>query len=117
MLSPEALLARLTDRLSLLTGVHRDAPARLRSMRDAIAWSYDLLSPSEQRLFRRLSVFLGGFTLDAAEFVAAWPDPPGSNGVALDVLQSLVDQSLIQIMPADREPRYRMLETIREYGL
>jgi predicted ATPase/DNA-binding CsgD family transcriptional regulator len=117
VLSPDALLARLTNRLALLTGGHRDAPPRLRSMRDAIAWSYDLLSSAEQRLFRRLSVFLGGFTLDAVEFVAAWPDPPGSDSAALDLLQSLVNQSLIRVAPDDAQSRYRMLETIREFGI
>lgn len=116
VLSPEALLARLTDRLTVLTGGLRDAPARLRSMRDAIAWSYDLLSLPDQRLFRRLSVFLGGFSLEAVESVAAWPAPAGTETAALDVLQSLVDQSLIQVAPDAAGPRYRMLETIREYG-
>jgi hypothetical protein len=70
ILSPEALLAQLAGRLTLLTGGPRDAPARQRTMRDAIAWSYDLLTAAEQALFRRLAVFVGGCTLDAAEWVA-----------------------------------------------
>jgi predicted ATPase len=69
MLPPQALLARLEPRLGLLTGGPRDAPARLRTMRDAIAWSHDLLSEEEQRLFRCLAVFVGGCTLAAAEAV------------------------------------------------
>jgi predicted ATPase/DNA-binding CsgD family transcriptional regulator len=117
ILSPEALLARLTNRLTLLTGGHHDTPLRLRSMREAIGWSYDLLAEEERQLFRRLSVFLGGFTLDAAEFVAAWPCPSGTGRAPLDVLQSLVDQSLVQPFPTQDATRYRMLETIREYGM
>lgn len=117
VLSPEALLARLTDRLTLLTGGHKDAPHRLQSMREAIGWSYDLLTEEERQVFLRLSVFLGGFSLDAAEFVAAWPCPSGTGKAPLDVLQSLVDQSLVQPVPAQTGMRYRMLETIREFGV
>jgi len=83
-------------------------------MRDAIAWTYDLLSPDEQALFRRLAVFAGGFTLDGAEAVGA---PVGRLAV-LDRLVALVEQSLVRQMPgANDEPRYRMLETVREFGL
>jgi predicted ATPase/DNA-binding CsgD family transcriptional regulator len=117
VLSPAALLARLTDRLSLLTGSRRDAPARLRTMRDAIGWSYDLLGVEEQRAFRRLAVCVGGFSSEASAFVVAWPDPPLGETEALVLLQSLVDQSLVQPMYGVTEDRFRMLETIREFGL
>lgn len=116
VLPPKALLARLEPQLPLLTGGGRDAPARQRTMRDAIAWSYDLLTAPEQTLFRRLAVFVGGFSLEAAEAVAATPgnlelDP--ITGIA-----SLVDTSLLQQQRGlDDEPRYTMLETIREFGL
>ena len=112
LLSPEALLARLTDRLRLLTGGPVDAPPRLRTMREAIAWSYDLLSAEEQALFERLAVFAGGCGLDAAETVA------GLGSEALDGIGSLVDQSLVLRVdrPAE-EPRLAMLETVRAYGL
>jgi predicted ATPase/DNA-binding CsgD family transcriptional regulator len=112
VLSPAALLARLTDRLRLLTGGPREQPPRLRSMRDAIAWSHDLLSAEEQTLFRRLAVFVGGCTLDAAEAVC---EEPG-----LDVLEgitALVNQSLVRrTEPQGVAPRFGMLETVREYA-
>ncbi len=116
ILSPEALLGRLSQRLALLTGGARDAPARQRTLRDTIEWSYGLLSASEQRLFARLSVFLGGRTIEAAEAVCdpgAELDPAVFDGVA-----SLVEKSLLrqQEGPAG-EPRLFMLETIREYAL
>ena len=124
LLAPPALLTRLAGQLSVLTGGPRDAPARLRTMRDAIAWSHDLLTASERALFRRLAVFAGGFTLEAAEAVAA--GDAGTDGVlpsVLDGLASLVDKSLVRtVATADAEHelgdlRYGMLETIREYGL
>jgi predicted ATPase/DNA-binding CsgD family transcriptional regulator len=122
ILSPNALLARLSHRLEVLTGGARDQPARLQSMRDAIAWSYDLLDPAEQALFRRLSVFNGGFTLESAEAVASDADArdgsPGTGLAVLDGVESLVDKSLLrQIAPASGEPRILMLATIRAYGL
>src|SRR5829696_8177057 len=114
LLPPQALLERLGESLKLLTGGARDAPARQRTLRDAIAWSHDLLSPHDQTLFRRLAVFAGGCTLDAVEAVS------NADG-ELDTLEgmaSLVDESLLrQIEGPDDEPRFAMLETIREYGL
>jgi excisionase family DNA binding protein len=121
VLPPAALLARLNRRLPLLIGGPRDLPARLRTMRDAIAWSYDLLSPAEQALFRHLSVFVGGFNLEAAEWVTG-PEASGDRREAetpsaLDLVSSLVGKSLLQRMNEnDQEPRFTMLETIREYG-
>lgn len=113
VLSPRALLARLDQRLNLLDGGARDAPVRLRTMRQAIGWSYELLTPEEQALFRKLAVFSGGFTLAAAEYV-------GRDGFAsvLDLVSSLVDNSLMRLAEeTDLEPRFVMLGTIREYGL
>jgi tetratricopeptide (TPR) repeat protein len=100
--------------LRVLTGGARDQPARLRTMRDAIAWSYDLLSQDEQRLFRRLAVFRGGFTLDAAEAIGA---EIGGDREVFDVVASLADKSLLRREAREDLPRYRLLETVREYGL
>src|SRR6185295_15387339 len=97
--------------LRVLTGGARDQPARLRTMRDAIAWSYDLLRPEEQRLFRRLAIFRGGFTLDAAEAVGTGI---GSDSDVFDVVASLVDRSLLRRDEREDVPRYRLLETVRE---
>ena len=110
-LPPAALLARLEQRLPLLTGGPRDLPTRLQTMRDAIAWSYDLLSSEEQRLFRHLGVFRGGFTLEAAEASC----PPLSPSI-FEVIASLVDKSLLRPEDREDEPRYRMLETIGEFS-
>jgi non-specific serine/threonine protein kinase len=115
-LPPHALLARLARALPLLTGGARDHPDRLRTMRAAIAWSVDLLTPAEQTLFGRLAVFVGGFTLDAAEAVAGGG---AAEFEVVDGIGALVDASLLS-PPGDphaEEPRYRMLETVREYGL
>ncbi|MDQ3411141.1 MAG: LuxR C-terminal-related transcriptional regulator [Chloroflexota bacterium] len=114
VLPPASLLARLEHRLPLLSNGSRDAPARQQTMRDTIAWSYDLLPPAEQALFQRLAVFVGGCTLEAAEAVCAFA---GSS--AIDVLAgiaSLTDKSLLRRLDADEESRYGMLETIREYA-
>jgi predicted ATPase/DNA-binding XRE family transcriptional regulator len=113
VLPPPALNHRLTHSLSLLTGGARDAPARQRTLRHAIAWSYDLLEPQEQVLFRHLAVFVGGGTLEAAEAVAS-----SDVGDLLTGIASLVDASLLrQEKGEEGEPRFRMLETIREFGL
>ncbi len=115
-LSPLELLARLDTRLALLTDGARDQPGRLRSLRESIAWSYDLLSSDEQRIFRRLGAFAGPWTLKAAEAVVVDPEEPHSRTV-LDGVTSLVEQSLIryQIGP-DGESRYQLLETVREFA-
>ena len=120
LMPPEALLERLSltydQRQTLLTGVGGDRPVRHQALHNAIDWSYGLLKPWEQRLFRRLAVFSGGFTLNAAEAICA-ADPELSR-VVLDGVGSLIDKSLLQQADeAVREPRYRMLETIREYAL
>jgi predicted ATPase/DNA-binding XRE family transcriptional regulator len=115
VLSPEALLPRLMRRLPMLEGGAQDLPARLQTMRNDIAWSYDLLKPGEQALFRRLAVFAGGCALEAAETVCS--GAPDGGPAVLDGLASLVDKHLVhQEEQADGEPRFRMLETIREYA-
>jgi non-specific serine/threonine protein kinase len=115
-LPPAALLARLEKRLPLLAGGPRDAPQRLRTMRDAIGWSYDLLDEAEQSLFRRLAVFAGGCTLEAAEAAAGSGGDPEA-GVLAGVA-ALVDAALLRLeVVPEAEPRYLMLETVREFGL
>jgi predicted ATPase/transcriptional regulator with XRE-family HTH domain len=116
LLPPEALLVRLEQRLAVLTDGARDLPPRHRTLRAAITWSYELLDAGEQKLFRRLGVFVGGCTLAAAEAVcnASGDLPPD----VLDGLASLVDNSMLQREQGeDGEPRFVMLETIREYAL
>jgi predicted ATPase/serine/threonine protein kinase len=116
LLSPSAMLARLESRLNLLTGGARDLPTRQQTLRNTVDWSYGLLNGAEQTLFRRLSVFSGGCTLEAVEAVC---DTKGDLG--LDVLEgmtSLVDKSLAQqVERVDKETRFIMLSTIREYAL
>jgi predicted ATPase/class 3 adenylate cyclase/DNA-binding CsgD family transcriptional regulator len=125
LLSPSAMLARLVvptsaPSLQLLTGGPRDQPARQQTLRNAIAWSYDLLEPDEQAFFRRLAVFVGGCTIEEAEAVSA-PILEGQNAPidrALDAVDSLLSKSLLRLADGlSGEPRYMMLETIREYGL
>jgi predicted ATPase len=94
LLPPEALLVRLERKLPVLTGGVRDQPERLRTMRDAVAWSHDLLTASEQALFRRLAVFVGGFDPEAAEAVVGAVDPTGADVLA--GLEALADQSLVR---------------------
>ncbi|HYU63557.1 MAG TPA: adenylate/guanylate cyclase domain-containing protein [Verrucomicrobiae bacterium] len=113
VLPPEELLARLQRSLTLLTSGARTLPERQRTLRGAISWSYDLLTEAERRLFTRLSVFGGGWTLAAAEGVAQ-PEELGLD--ALDGLSSLVDKSLIRADEPNGRPRFSMLETIREFG-
>ena len=112
VLRPHALLARVQHRLDLLTHGPRDAPERLRILRDAIDWSHDLLALGDQVLLRRLAVFDGGFTLDAAEAVA------GTGEGMLESLSSLVENSLVETVDSSgTDFRYGMLETVREYAL
>jgi predicted ATPase len=121
LLPPAAILARLDDRMGMLTGGARDLPERQRTLKNTLDWSYDLLSPGEQALFARLGVFAGTFGLPAAEAVggdAAGPaDDPGRSGHVLDTLGALVDSSLVGPETGDGEPRFGLLETIREYAL
>jgi predicted ATPase len=113
LFTPEALLSRLEKRLTVLTGGPRDAPARQRTLRDAIDWSWDLLDPDEQVVFRRLGVFAGGFSLETAE---AATNPEGSLDV-MGLVEQLCEHSLLRSMdPADGEPRFGMLETVREFA-
>jgi predicted ATPase/transcriptional regulator with XRE-family HTH domain len=116
LLSPQALLARLERRLQVLTGGARDLPERQRTMRATIAWSYELLSPAEQALFRRLAVFAGGWTLEAAEQVCL--EAGASKLDMLEGLSSLLDKSLLnQEHESPGETRFRMLYVLREFGL
>jgi predicted ATPase/DNA-binding CsgD family transcriptional regulator len=116
LLQPGAILARLHRRLDLLTGGARGLPARQQTLRNTLQWSYDLLTPDEQRLFRRLSVFAGGCPLAAVEAVCSVPGDVTMN--VLDGLASLLDNSFLsQVEHTGEEPRFVMLETIREYGL
>lgn len=112
ILAPEALLARLDRRLPTLTDGARDAPERQRTLRDTIAWSYDLLNPPEQTVFRRLAVFSGGFSYDTAVQVAGT--------LAIDVtaaIDALAENSLLSAQPASNaEPRFAMLETVHEFS-
>ena len=116
LLAPHALLARLDRRLPILTGGARDLPERQRTLRNTLAWSYELLTQEEQRLFRRLSVFVGGCTLEAIEAVCVALDD-GADHV-LEGVASLIDKSLLhQTEREGGEPRLLMLETVREYAL
>ena len=116
LLSPQALLARLTRRLEVLTGGARTLPARQQTLRSTLQWSYDLLDAQEQALFRQLSVFVGGWTLEVAEAVC----PALQDGTlsSLDGVASLLDKSLLlQVEQEGEEPRLQMLITVREFGL
>ena len=121
VLPPQALLARLDDRLRLLTGGARDLPERQRTLRNTLDWSFDLLSPPEQALLARLGVFAGTFDLRAVEAVsgdpATSPADPGQAVQVIDTLSALVDSSLVRQEARSGEPRFRLLETIRDYAL
>ncbi len=115
VLSPSALLARVENSLALLRWDAPDVPSRHRTLRATLDWSYALLSPEEQLVFRRLGVFAGGFTLEAVEAVVAMDDLDVD---LLDVLQSLMDKHLIRVLKGgDDEPRFGLLATVREYAL
>lgn len=122
ILSPAELLARLDPRLPLLSGGARDLPGRQQTMRDAISWSHELLTPEEQLLFRRLAAFAGGFTLGQLESLVAVMAPhSGLELTVIDGIRSLLDHSLIVRAPHSGEQspvnqRFMMLETIREFA-
>lgn len=112
LFSPQALSARLGGRLHLLTAGARTLPRRQQTLRDAIGWSFDLLAPAEQTLFRRLAVFVGGASLEGVAAVGE-----RSDGDALDLIDALVRKSLIKQVPGpDGEPRFDMLETIYAFA-
>ena len=125
ILSPRAILSRLDRRLKLLTGGARDLPARQQTISGAMEWSYELLSDGEKQLFRRLAVFAGGFTLEAAEgVIGREPSDPAKHahaGPKIEVLEgiaSLLDKSLLVAKPQSHgEVRFGMLEVVREYAL
>ena len=130
LLPPRALLARLDQGMNVLTGGPRDLPERQRTLRNTLEWSFNLLSADEQRLFARLGVFAGTFGLPAAQSICtdrvtgtdAGTDaeagaPSDAAGTLMDTLSSLVDSSLVRPEPTDDEPRFRLLDTIRQYAL
>lgn len=118
LFSPQSLLTRLKRRLPVLTSGPRDAPDRQQTLRKTIEWSYDLLTQEEQKLFRRLSVFVGGCSLQSIEVINS-DITDGQDGSLLNVVTSLLNQSLLQRDPqaTNQEQRFMMLETIREYAL
>lgn len=114
-LTPDALLSRMGSTLGVLKSGSRDAPERQKTLRGAIEWSYELLDQAERDLFVRLAVFVGGWTLQAAEAVC---DPNGELDInILDGVESLVDKSLVRYEQIGPDPRYRFLQVIREYAL
>ncbi|HEY2237338.1 MAG TPA: NB-ARC domain-containing protein [Streptosporangiaceae bacterium] len=117
LLPAQALLARLGDRMGVLTGGPRDAPERQRTLKNTLDWSFALLAPGEQALFARLGVLTGLFGLPAAEAVGAEAAGAEPAGQVFDTLNSLVDSSLVQPETRGDEPRFGLLETIREYAL
>src|SRR5437588_2755847 len=119
LLPPQALLKRLSQRLLVLTGGAQDLPARQQTLRNTLQWSYDLLTEPEQRLFRWLSIFVGGYTLEAAEAVCQAGQADGDQASSvLEGVASLLDKSLVQQTEREgEEPRFVMLETLREVGV
>src|SRR6185369_13661158 len=119
MFTPAALRARLDRPLSLLTGGRRDAPARHATLRAAIAWSYDLLTPVQQHVLRRLAVFAGGWTIEMARTVCNDVPQAATEQQMFDALDTLVGHSLVQVQdPAGSadEPRFAFLSTIRDFA-
>src|SRR5215213_4873071 len=114
LFSPQALLTQMTDRLQWLSDGPRDLPPRQRTIRDTIAWSYDLLAPERQRLFRLLAIFVGGFTLEAAQAVAR--NAGHAEGDVIATVAALVDHGLVRRVGVEEAPRFTLLETIREFG-
>jgi predicted ATPase len=117
LLPPQALAARLGQRFSLLTGGARDLPQRQQTLRNTLDWSFGLLPAAEQALFARLGVFAGSFSLPAAEAVGAASPEEGQAWQVMDTLGVLVDSSLVRPHTRGGEPRFSLLETIREYAL
>jgi predicted ATPase len=119
VLAPRQLAQKLDERFRVLTGGSRTAVPRQQTMRALIDWSYDLLSPNEQRLFRRLAIFVGGWTLDTAGAVSG-VDQAAEDAIEsweiLDLLSSLVDKSLVHTEETEGRMRYRLLESVRQYG-
>lgn len=115
-LSVRQILDRLSDPYRLLTGGSRTAPDRLRTLRSSIAWSYELCTPAERWLWRRLSIFVGGWELDTAEYIGARA-PLSEDADTVDILQSLVEKSIVVRHQHHERVWYSMLVTIREYGL
>jgi predicted ATPase len=120
LLPPQALAARLDERFSLLTGGARDLPERQQTLRNTLDWSFGLLSAGERALFARLGVFAGSFSLPAAEAIGTGSPAEGQAGrpgQVMDTLGALVDSSLVRLEPGGGEPRFSLLETIRQYAL
>ena len=116
LLPPRAMAGRLDRRLEVLTGGARDVPGRQKTLRGALQWSYELLDERERAVFRRLGAFVGGCSLEATEAVVCTPSEGPDTGI-LETLESLIDKSLLRAEEASgAEPRFTMLETIREYA-
>ena len=116
VLPPRAILSRLTTRLSLLSWSGKDLHGRQQTLRGAITWSYNLLEPSEAQLFRRFAIFAGGASLDAVEAICL-PLDENHGPDSLEVITALLDASLVERRDTpDGEPRFAMLETIREFA-